>query len=668
MQDLQNIFQSADEETRRTLIQNLRGKPLQETCKLLFTAMGDDSWRVRKESVEVFVSSEPSESTIDNLLELLRNEDNAGLRNSAAEAVARLGKRATKPLIRLAHDADADVRKFVIDAMGSINSMDFVQPLLSAIRDADVNVSAAAAEHLGNLGDARILPELIKAVVANETEQFRFNALAAIGKLAVPAPVPDEIKLLAGNTLLRKAVYECLGSIADHTSAALLLEGMSASQKSSRNAAIIALNRIYSRSGAESRQAIESALQTLKGGDLVPVLLESFDPSDPVLAEAVVVVLDIIGDCRSIDIFLQAFASERYSGVALKALKHLGPAGIDTLTSRFSTSDTVSRAAICTLIGECAVSNSSNGRTVIRDALCDQSPSVRKAAVSAAGKLGLTDCIPEIVRLLGDADLGVRSTVIACLQALALVNRSGIQAVARQLGDSDKSEQRRNAAILFAALGDVDRLSLLAKDEDALVRQDAVSSIGKLHIAPSGGILLMALVDEDPDVRIAAAESLGQVGDRGVVTALTHALNDEDAWVRCAVLNSLARIYPEGALNAVQTVLPGAEGLLLITCLKVLEGEGSDLALEIVEQTLNNSDEEVVTLALAIIARQSVDRIVPHAVQLLEHGSWNVRKACARTVALLPVSQAERLLAHALEHETNDLVRAELQSLLKGRA
>jgi HEAT repeat protein len=665
MQDIQNIFPSADEETRRRIIQNLRGRPLQDICSLLFSAMGDESWRVRKEAVEVFVTSSSEECFIIDLLELLRNGDNAGLRNSAAEAVTRLGERAIVPLVNLVHDPDADVRKFVIDVMGSINSMDFIKPFLSALHDEDVNVAAAAAEHLGNLGDARVVPELIKVIVSNESELFRFNALASIGKLAVPAPVPDEITQLAGKELLRKAVFECLGSIADDSAVAVLMEGMGVRQKSNRNAAVIALYRIYSRSGTDSRQAMESALQSIKGSGLVPVLLESYDPDDPILAEALIVILDIIGDKRCVKIFLKAFVNERLSGVTLKALKHLGPDGIDTLISQFNGSDTVSRSAICTLIGECAYRN---GGAVIRDALGDQSSLVRTSAVSAVGKLGLTDCIPEIVQLLNDADHDVRSSVVACLQALALIDRSGIQAVARQLGDSEHSEQRHNAAILFAALGDGDRLSLLVKDEDAHVRQAAVSSIGKLHLDLSCGILLMALVDEDPDVRIAAAETLGEVGDESVVTALTHALNDEDAWVQCAALNSLARIYPEGILDAVQMVVPGAEGLLCITCLKLLELQGSTAALDIIEQAFDNSDEEVVTLALSIIGRQAVERIAPHAGRLLVHTSWNVRIVCARTVALLPAVQAVELLEQALYSETNELVRTQLQNLMKGLA
>lgn len=663
--DIQSALQSQDEEVRRRAIQGLRGMQLQKSCTLLFTSMGDESWRVRKEAVEVFVASEPGEGVIDSLLELFRCEDNAGLRNSAAEAVTRLGDRATEPLIRLVHDADADVRKFVIDVMGSIGASAFIPSLLAALNDGDVNVAAAAAEHLGNLGDARVVQDLIRAIVLNTSDFFRFNALAAIGKLAAPAPVPEEIKHLAHQDLLRKAVYDCLGSIADESAVPLLLEGMSLRHRSSRNAAVLALYRVFTRSGTEARLTIESSLRMFRGGDLVPTLIGSFATQDPALAEALVVTLDIIGDKRSVWLFLKAFANERLSRVAVKALKHLGPDGIDTLTSGYADVDEESRSAICSLIGECAYQK---GGLIIREALFDQSPRVRKAAVAAAGRLGLTDCIPAIVRLLDDPDQDIRNSVVSCLQTLALMDQSGILAVASQIGNSDQPELRRNAAILFAALGDGDRLSLLVKDEDALVREAAVSSIGKLRITAATGTLLIALVDENPDVRIAAAEALGEVGNESVVTALKHALNDEDAWVQCAALKSLARVSPEAVLQAVQTVFPRAEGLLMITCLELLEHLGGDQSLELIEQTLDNSDGEVVALSIAILARQATDRITAHAERLLAHQGWNVRISCARAVALLPTQQAERLLSHALEHEENDLVRTQVQNLLKGLA
>lgn len=663
--DIDDALNSSDEETRRRGIQSLRGKPLQECYGILFSAMGDESWRVRKEAVEVFVASAPSHDLIVELLELLRNEDNAGLRNSAAEAVARIGEPAAAPLIALSTDEDADVRKFVIDVMGSINSPRFIPSLLNRITDSDVNVAAAAAEHLGNLGDARVVQDLLASLNDNTTDLFRFNVLAAIGKLAEPGPLPEVIHTLAGNELLQKAVYECLGSIADESALPLLMEGLASGRKSCRNAAIIALQRVYSRAGigSDARHTIELSLNCLKGSDQVPALIHSFDVKDPKLAEALIEILDIIGDKRSVDVLLAAFGNERLSSPALRALKHLGPDGIDALIGRFATTDEVSRSAICALIGECAYRN---GSAVLRDALNDKSATVRRATATAIGKLGLTDCIPGIVSLLSDADQQVRNAAVSCLEALALINRTGIQAVARQLGDSDQPEQRRNASLLFAALGDGDRLTLLVKDEDPLVRQAAVAAVGKLHLPTSAGTIVIALSDEDPDVRIAAAEALAHVGDVKVITALTHALIDDDVWVQCAVLKSLVSICPEETLNAVKSVFTNAEGLLLITCLKLLEDMNDASALDLVERALDNNDEEVVTLALSIIGRHAPERIVPQAEFILRHRNWDVRMACARTVALLPPVQAKELLERALAEEDNELVRNQLQSLLKG--
>ena len=74
LSDIRDAVRSLDEETRRGALQSLRGRPLQETRELLFAAMGDESCRVRKEAVDVFVNADPDEGAIEALLELLRNQ------------------------------------------------------------------------------------------------------------------------------------------------------------------------------------------------------------------------------------------------------------------------------------------------------------------------------------------------------------------------------------------------------------------------------------------------------------------------------------------------------------------------------------------------------------------------------------------------------------------
>ncbi|TLN04339.1 HEAT repeat domain-containing protein, partial [bacterium] len=85
---------SPDEEIRRTAVTALAGGTLSETRGLLMDAMGDRSWRVRKEAVEVFLASAGAEDYAEELFGLLRSPDNAGLRNSSVEVLVRLGKMA----------------------------------------------------------------------------------------------------------------------------------------------------------------------------------------------------------------------------------------------------------------------------------------------------------------------------------------------------------------------------------------------------------------------------------------------------------------------------------------------------------------------------------------------------------------------------------------------
>lgn len=665
LQDIRTMLGSPDEELRRGAVDSLRGRNLNETCEFLFIAMGDDSWRVRKEAVNTFVAAEPSADVIEALLELLRNEQNAGLRNSAAEAVIMLGTRAAEQLKRLAADTDPGVRKFVLDMMGGIGSSDFIPVLLSSLYDSDVNVSAAAAEHLGTIGNGSVVPELLKSIVAHDEVIFRFSALAALGRLGTPAPVPEEIRGLVGQDILSRVIYDCLGSIGDHTAAPILQGGFSSSQKSARCAAVKAFSRVLQRSDVPAREELEAALRLLSGGDVVPAFIEIFDvdDADAPLAEALTILLGIIGDARAARPLLAAYNSERLSGLALKALKNLGPAGMDALLELYPRADDELRTGICDLVAELGYRE---GHGVIREALRDPAPSVRSAAVNAAGKCGLSECIPEIIRLLDDADDEFRGAIISCLQYLALKDRLSVMVVAQQLAESDQPQHRRDAVLLYAALGDGKCLSRLVKDEDPSVRQASVAAVGNLRIPSAQRSLRMALVDETPEVRLAAADALGKAGNAAAIAPLTLALGDDDGRVQCAALKSISRLAPDRTFEVLRSVFPAAQGLLMITCLELLESLGSSAALTLVEEVLGNEDEELAGLAIEILLRHDGERVERHAERLMASPCAGIRYKLALALAALPGEQARQHLKATLERERNNLVRDRIRLLLEG--
>ncbi|HXE97985.1 MAG TPA: HEAT repeat domain-containing protein [Dongiaceae bacterium] len=590
LQDIRLALQSADEEIRRSALYSLRDVPRRDAQAVYFSAMGDESWRVRKEAVELYVHSNPDLDSVEQLLNLLRNEDNAGLRNSAAEAVIRIGSAAASPLMNIVQDQDADVRKFVIDVMGAIGDPVFVPALLHALNDQEVNVASAAAEQLGALGDTGVAERLMQAILARDEVLFRFSALGALNLLAKPVPIPGALIKLVEQDIFKHAVFELLGTISDERSIKLLLDGFSCRHKNSRAAAVKALYKIFGRSPGSAQTEVREALRRLKDSEIVTGLPELFDRRDGALTEALIWAGVVTADSRFIPLLIEAYTDERTTDAALLALKSFGKEALLEILSRYPTLDESGRSGICILIAECGYAGFDD---VIQNALRDSSAQVRRAAAMAVGTLGLITLIPDLFSLIDDGEAHVYAAAVASLQALAKISRSAIMAEVGPFCSSKVAHHRKAAALLLAALGERERLLLLIKDEDPQVRKAAVSAIGANHMATSGAILVLALADEDPDVRIAVAEALGNVHDAATLDALEYALNDEDVWVQSAALKAIARIDPSRALSIIKNIHTGAEGLLMITSLIILEEIGGLEAVEIIRHALDSNDSDI---------------------------------------------------------------------------
>lgn len=600
LQEILNAIHSTDEETRRSALSLLNNVNCNDAQDILFTAMGDVSWRVRKDAVESYLQINPDIESVKKLLNHIRSEDNAGLRNSAAEAVIRLGAFCAPSLIAMAQDPEADVRKFVVDIMGAIGDPVFVPVLLNTLTDEDVNVASAAAEHLGSIRDQGAAEQLMRSIIEREDVLFRFSALGALGLIAKPTKVPEVFLKLAEQDILRKAVFECLGAISDETSVGMLLSAFSCNQKNCRSAAVKALHRIYGRSSDVTRDNIREALKLLKENDIVLALIELFDIRDALLTEALIWISDVSKDSRFIPILIEAYTDERTANKALSALKKFGREALQEIISRYATLDDNGRSGLCFLIAECGYSGFNN---IIQMALRDSSAQVRKAASVAVGKLGLITLIPDLITLIDDSQSHVYAAVIASLQSLVMIDRSAILSEVEHLCSSKAPHHRKAAAFLLASLGELDRLLLLIKDEDSNVRKSAVTAVGDSRIETSGSVLVLALTDEDPDVRIAAADALGILNNPDTLDVLEHALSDEDVWVQSAVLKAVANIVPTRALAIINKIHSTAEGLLMITCLKILEKIGSPEAAEIIQFALQSRDQDIVRQATKSLER-----------------------------------------------------------------
>ena len=662
MDDLDIIrtqLNSPDEEERRQAVIGLARHPLEKTRELFFAAMGDGSWRVRKEAVNTLLSSPLDDATVSGLIGLLASSDNAGLRNSAVEALERLESRGVPLLIGRLKDPDHDVRKFVADILGTIGDRSSIPSLVEALRDSDANVSAAAAENLGKIGDPRAAGPLVEALATGDV-WFRYSVLGALARIGEPVPFAL-FAPLASDSLLKRPVFECLGAVGDRDAVPVLLEGLHERVRAVREAAACALVRLRGRLPAVYAREMDDLLAGLRGKPCVEDLIASLDSTERTVREAVVGLLAVIGDERAALPLLEGCRDERLRRMCLQGFRTMGERGMSALLAAFSGADDEGKAVIMYLWGEMGFGGAAPH---LGEAMASSRSSVRRAAVVAAGKIGLAGLLDRISTLLDDSDQDVRDGAVDALVRLAATSRDEVAAVARTLAGSPSPDGRRNAAKLYAALADPEHLAFLMKDESPLVRRGAVSALAGLRLPECLGNLVMALVDEDPDVRIAAATGIGEVQGEGGVEPLVLSLSDEDPWVRCAALRSLGRIGGERALDAIEDLLGRAEGVVLITALEALAGVGGDRALLLVRRGLESSDEEVVKSAIDILSRNGSSWIGDYGDRLLRHSHWGVRCATARAMAHLLGEKAAAHLRNALDAEQDELVRGELRDLL----
>src|SRR5512143_1876394 len=151
---------SDDPETRRLAVLALSATGLPAALQPMLRAVGDGDWRVRKAAVEELLKA-GGEEVFEGLYRHLFSGDNAGARNSAAEALTRLGAPAAAALGERLGEADPDVRKAIVDIIGAIGARESAGALIRALDDEDPNVRASAAEHLGRMKATEALDRLV---------------------------------------------------------------------------------------------------------------------------------------------------------------------------------------------------------------------------------------------------------------------------------------------------------------------------------------------------------------------------------------------------------------------------------------------------------------------------------------------------------------------------
>lgn len=676
---------SADAEARRLAVERVVALPPGEAVALLVERLGDPSWRVRKAVVERLVALPDVETCAERLVEALGDGENPGRRNAASEALIHCGARAVPALVRAIHSPDADVRKLAVDTLAGIADPRTESALVGVLADPDPNVRAAAVDALGVLGGRagqRALRE--RAFCADEERLVRLAALRALALLDVSLPA-EELGLLLEDALLRPAALDLLGRSED-VAAPVLIKWLACDSRSSRMAAARSLVRLLAHSDAwELARLGEEIRDAAASLPVVDDAIAALGEADLATQLVAVQFLGIVREPRAVVPILRAARDEALLEVCLATLEELGPLAEAALDRAWSSLDPDGRRDACRFLG---LRSGTAGEAHLLEALDDEQPELRTAAMRAVARRRLASALPLLLRRLErcvDADeIEVEEETAALVDALvalaggtsagATADRNPtLDALVERLAGAPEGVRLAAATVLGRVGGDRNggTVELLLKDPSARVRRAAVETLARLDSGTAAEPLRLALADEVAEVRIAAASALGAAASDAVIGDLERLADDPDLRVRAAAVRAVGRrlrgcqdrSLRGRALVRIEAALDD-EGLVALAAVEALREVGGRAARS-ARRVLRRPEPELVKEAVACLAAHADEAELAQVVPLLAHADWSVRAEVVSVLAARRFARGVPAILRRLETEQDEFVRAEILRALQ---
>lgn len=378
---LRSRLASTDDEVRRNAVASLDGG--EEALMLIIEALGDPSWRVRKEAVSRVASWRSPDRAAEALTQTLAEPENIGRRNAAIDGLSRLGSVALGPLIS-ALDRRPQHRKLVIDALGALGDARAVPPLGRALDDPDENVRVAAAEALGKLGTPTSLAQLERGLARGEL-MLSLACLEALTRHGAAVSVSSLLPLLS-SPALRPAVVEALGASGDPAALSHVTASLAAPTRGVRNAALNAIVRLYKSFDERNRRAVEEVAAALPNS-VEQALIEMLREPTPLRAAAIRV-LGMMRRPGATRAFVMALGEPELEELATEALLALGDAALAPLCNIVPELEGMLRAKVFLLMPRLVSPGTPLGplprlRAILGAALDDEDQDVATAAAQA---------------------------------------------------------------------------------------------------------------------------------------------------------------------------------------------------------------------------------------------------------------------------------------------
>ena len=605
---------------------------------LMFELLGDKDWRVRKTIVDGFVRDARPE-IVTGLLDALADPENAGKRNSATEALIRIGPPAVDPIVeRLRAEEDIDVRLSLVNLLGDLRSPEGFDILLDLLeRDRDVNVASSIVSSLGKYRDAAALPHLMRVLREREDLWLKFHVIEAVGEIGDRSALPAILPLYSEKSL-RKPVLEAVGKIADVGTVNFLLRIIAEEEKLNLTA-LRALVRIADASKPRiveqsERQLIQRRFRESFPREKIPALLEHLQTTPK--REVKSFILKFLGwsdDERALPVLIAHLEHPDTSEVAAQALIDFGPAGVPRILEALRNADEDEIVALLLRVVNVAGGNESIPS--ILPFLDHDNPMIRRLAIETLGEIPDPGSIDYLLAKLDDHDIASQQAAVNSISALVTAFpeiEGDVLGKIRKLLQSPSVPIKLNSLSVYVNIqgeGYHDELLLASKDSDPTIRQKAISLMNRFGEERFADQLVLSLADESTSVRLAAINAIVRLRPETGLEPLISSLDDHDLWIRTAAAQALGEYRHPASIEPLMQHLKNDPPPVRIAVIEALGKSEDPRVKDILFECLEESDPEIQRAAMLALARVPGRDVFDRLVGALSSGDWRLRAAAA---------------------------------------
>ncbi len=654
----------ATEQKRRKLLA-LKGSS--KGLSYALEALKDGSWRVRKTALDVLLSEYKPQQYINELIRLLYLEDNAGARNAAIEALTRLGSIAVPHLIKAFETDNRDVRKFIIDVLGTIGGRDTLPVLLRAIKDEDDNVRASAVEYLGRLKESQVVDALIEIIDSGDT-WTAYPAVDALGRIGDRRAIPYLLKTLTIRPLTEPSL-KALARFSEPETLKAIIPLLLDKRRSIQEETIRTIEQFY-KSGLNEEYIVQQIQEHL-GKETFNILLQHTKSNNPEVKASAILLLGLLKDTRAINSLLELSDEEEFRDIVKRSLLYIGKTSPEVLLPLLEKEIPNRRRLITDVIAD--LRNPFFYKHLL-SLLKDRDGHVVSYAARGLGWIGDKEAVTPLVSLLSHPYPDVQASAVEALQRLSqyLNTEELIQNL-----KSDSSFMRKNMALILGKLLKerdtseaskiIEALGFTLKDPDTEVRKAALIALSK---TPPGSNLVeevkrhmkRALTDETPEVRAIATEAIAQFKGDDILDFVLLMTKDTDENVRAVATRALSRFADKKALSRLVELLDDPNGYVVIQAIEALAHFPSRNARKQIVRMLKSDDREI--QRTAILSLSSFPESINEIKAFVFSDDWATRLASVQALAKINTPDALSILEEVYDSETDPTVRKAIEGAL----